>query len=418
MSVVIHIEKLSKIYDLGLVGTGTLSKDLNRTWAKLRGRPDPYSTLAEINDRTTKSSSNTVFALKDINLTVVKGEVLGIIGKNGAGKSTLLKVLSQITSPTTGTIKIKGRVASLLEVGTGMHPEMTARQNIYLNGSLMGMRRHEINSKIEEIVDFAGIAKYIDTPIKRFSSGMQVRLGFAVAAFLDPEILIVDEVLAVGDAEFQKKAIGKMRDVSQGEGRTVLFVSHNLNSVKTLCNKSIVLDKGSIVYEGSSENGVQFYLNNNSNKSFETLSFEKIVIDGMSLEIESIKLLDYLGNLNATFKNTTKNKIEFNFVLESIRPIGVILQFKDEEDNYLFVSSYQINTKKENSRVLLNCELPSHFFNQGNFRINLLISQSNKIIYSIENILTFQIEMEYEMNQTWFEKTKGPLKPKLKWFES
>ena len=418
MSVVIHIEKLSKIYDLGMVGTGTLSKDLNRTWAKLRGRPDPYSTIAEINDRTTKSSSNTVFALKDINLTVVKGEVLGIIGKNGAGKSTLLKVLSQITSPTTGTIKMKGRVASLLEVGTGMHPEMTARQNIYLNGSLMGMRRHEINSKIEEIVDFAGIAKYIDTPIKRFSSGMQVRLGFAVAAFLDPEILIVDEVLAVGDAEFQKKAIGKMRDVSQGEGRTVLFVSHNLNSVKTLCNKSIVLDKGSIVYEGSSENGVQFYLNNNSNKSFETLSFEKIVRDGMSLEIESIKLLDYLGNLNATFKNTTKNKIEFNFVLESIRPIGVILQFKDEEDNYLFVSSYQINTKKENSRVLLNCELPSHFFNQGNFRINLLISQSNKIIYSIENILTFQIEMEYEMNQTWFEKTKGPLKPKLKWFES
>lgn len=418
MSSVIHIENLSKIYDLGLVGTGTLSKDLNRSWAKLRGKPDPYATIAEINDRTKKSSTNTVFALRDINISVGQGEVLGIIGKNGAGKSTLLKILSQITSPTTGTIKMKGRVASLLEVGTGMHPEMTARQNIYLNGSLMGMRRHEINSKIDEIVDFAGIGKYIDTPIKRFSSGMQVRLGFAVAAFLDPEILIVDEVLAVGDAEFQKKAIGKMRDVSQGEGRTVLFVSHNLNSVKTLCNKSIVLDKGSIVYEGSSENGVQFYLNNNSNKSFEILSVEKIVRDGMSLEIESIKLFDYLGNLNSTFKNTTKNKIEFSFLLESVRPIGVILQFKDEEDNYLFVSSYQINAKKEISKVLLTCEIPSHFFNQGNFRINLLISQSNKIIYSMENILSFQIEMELEMNKTWFGKSKGPLKPKLKWLES
>ncbi|MEJ6685943.1 MAG: ABC transporter ATP-binding protein, partial [Crocinitomicaceae bacterium] len=224
MSKVIKIENLSKIYDLGLVGTGTLSKDLNRTWAKLRGKPDPYATLIELNDRTKKSSANMVYALKDINFSVEQGEVLGIIGKNGAGKSTLLKILSQITSPSTGSIKMKGRVASLLEVGTGMHPEMTARQNIYLNGSLMGMRRHEITSKLDEIIDFAGITKYIDTPTKRFSSGMTVRLGFAIAAFLEPEILIVDEVLAVGDAEFQKKAIGKMQDVSKGEGRTVLFV--------------------------------------------------------------------------------------------------------------------------------------------------------------------------------------------------
>ena len=238
MQKVIQIDNISKMYNLGLVGTGTISKDLNRTWAKILGKPDPYATLAELNDRTKKSTSGIVKALYDINFSVEQGDVLGIIGKNGAGKSTLLKILSQITSPSTGEIKIKGRVASLLEVGTGMHPEMTARQNIYLNGSLMGMRRHEITRKLNEIVDFAGINKYIDTPTKRFSSGMLVRLGFAVAAFLEPEILIVDEVLAVGDAEFQQKAIGKMKDVSATEGRTVLFVSHNMAAVKSPMHKS------------------------------------------------------------------------------------------------------------------------------------------------------------------------------------
>ncbi len=256
---VIRVENLSKMYDLGLVGTGTLSKDLNRAWARMRGKPDPYAKLAELNDRTVGSKSDTVWALKDINFEVKQGEVLGIIGKNGAGKSTLLKILSQITAPTEGSVKIKGRVASLLEVGTGMHPEMTARQNIYLNGSIMGMRRREITSKLDEIIDFAGIAKYVDTPIKRFSSGMQVRLGFAVAAFLEPEILIVDEVLAVGDAEFQKKAIGKMQDVSQSQGRTVLFVSHNLSSIRHLCEKGILLHAGQVMYHGSATLAIEKY---------------------------------------------------------------------------------------------------------------------------------------------------------------
>lgn len=266
MSKVIEINNLSKVYDLGLVGTGSLAKDLNRGWAKLRNKPDPYATLVELNDRTKKSSSNMVYALKDINFSVEQGEVLGIIGKNGAGKSTLLKILSQITSPSTGYIKMKGRVASLLEVGTGMHPEMTARQNIYLNGSLMGMRRHEITSKLDEIVDFAGIEKYLDTPIKRFSSGMTVRLGFAIAAFLEPEILIVDEVLAVGDAEFQKKAIGKMQEVSKGEGRTVLFVSHNMISVKKLCSSTLILENGKIKYTGTTEKTINKYINSNVKK--------------------------------------------------------------------------------------------------------------------------------------------------------
>ena len=263
MSKVIEIENLSKVYNLGLVGTGTLYKDLNRMWAKLRGKQDPYATLAELNDRTQKSESNMVYALKDINLSVKQGEVLGIIGKNGAGKSTLLKILSQITSPTTGSIKMKGRVASLLEVGTGMHPEMTARQNIYLNGSLLGMSRREISSKFDEIVEFSGIEKYIDTPTKRFSSGMSVRLGFSIAAFLEPEILIVDEVLAVGDAEFQKKAIGKMQDVSSGKGRTVLFVSHNMGSIESLCSRAIFLKNGGLHLDGKVDHIVREYLADN-----------------------------------------------------------------------------------------------------------------------------------------------------------
>jgi lipopolysaccharide transport system ATP-binding protein len=257
---VIKVENISKMYDLGLVGTGTLSKDLNRTWARWTGKPDPYAKIAELNDRTKKSESGSVWVLKDISFEVKQGEVLGIIGKNGAGKSTLLKILSKITAPTHGQIKIKGRVASLLEVGTGMHPEMTARQNIYLNGSIMGMRRNEITAKLDEIVDFAGIGKYIDTPIKRFSSGMQVRLGFAVAAFLEPEILIVDEVLAVGDDEFQKKAIGKMQDVSKGEGRTVLFVSHNMAAVRALCTRALLLKNGTLDYEGSVDDTLNRYL--------------------------------------------------------------------------------------------------------------------------------------------------------------
>ena len=260
---VIKIESLSKIYRLGEVGTGTLSHDLNR-WFKMNilKQEDPYAAIGHVNDRTQKAEKGElVAALRDINLEVKRGEVLGIIGKNGAGKSTLLKLLSRVTSPTTGTIKTKGRIASLLEVGTGFHPEMTGRENIYMNGTIMGMRKWEIDRKLDEIVEFAGVAKYLDTPTKRYSSGMSVRLGFAVAAFLEPEILIVDEVLAVGDAEFQKKAIGKMKDVSSGQGRTVLFVSHNMASIKTLCSKAIILENGTLTFEGDTEAAVSKYLN-------------------------------------------------------------------------------------------------------------------------------------------------------------
>ena len=260
MSVAIKLENISKQYRLGQVGTGTISHDLNRWWHRVRGKEDPYSQVGQENRRDQAAESEYVWALKDINLEVEQGEVLGIIGANGAGKSTLLKLISRITSPTTGAIKAKGRIASLLEVGTGMHPEMTARENIYLNGSLLGMRRHEITKKFDDIVDFAGCRMYVDTPVKRYSSGMRVRLAFAVAAFLEPEILIVDEVLAVGDAEFQKRAIGKMKEVSQGGGRTVLFVSHNMDSIVQLCPRSALLRNGTIENVGDSEATITAYI--------------------------------------------------------------------------------------------------------------------------------------------------------------
>ena len=235
----IRAENISKQYRLGEVGTGTLTHDLNRAWAKLRGKEDPFLKIGDSNDRSTKGESDYVWSLKDINFEIEKGDAVGIIGRNGAGKSTLLKLLSRVTKPTTGHFEVQGRIASLLEVGTGFNPEMTGRENIFLNGAILGMRRQEIKRKFDEIVDFAGVERYIDTPVKRYSSGMYVRLAFAVAAHLESEILIVDEVLAVGDAEFQKKCLGKMGDVSKGEGRTVLFVSHNIGAVKTLCDKGI-----------------------------------------------------------------------------------------------------------------------------------------------------------------------------------
>ena len=261
----IEFDQVGKLYRLGQVGTGTLSHDLNRWWqTRILGREDPYLRVGETNDRARKGSSDFVWALRDISFNVAEGEVVGIIGKNGAGKSTLLKLLSCVTAPTTGEIRTRGRIASLLEVGTGFHQEMTGRENIFMNGTIMGMTRAEINAKLDAIVDFAGVERYLDTPVKRYSSGMTVRLGFAVAAFLEPEILVVDEVLAVGDAEFQKKAIGKMQDVSRGEGRTVLFVSHNMAAVRSLCNKGIVLDNGMIAYQGTTEDAIESYLNRSS----------------------------------------------------------------------------------------------------------------------------------------------------------
>jgi lipopolysaccharide transport system ATP-binding protein len=244
--IAIKVENLSKAYQLGDFSTGTLSNDINRWWALFRGKEDPFLKIGEANDRAVKGTTGIAWSLKDINFEIKQGDAVGIIGRNGAGKSTLLKLLSRVTSPTTGSIKIRGRIASLLEVGTGFHPDLTGRENIYLNGAILGMRKAEIKRQFDAIVDFAGVDRYIDTPVKRYSSGMYVRLAFAVAAHLQSETLIVDEVLAVGDAEFQKKCLGKMNDVSKGEGRTVLFVSHNMGMINQLCSKGILLLNGEL----------------------------------------------------------------------------------------------------------------------------------------------------------------------------
>lgn len=252
-------ENISKQYRLGQVGTGTLTHDLNRFWHKVRGKEDPYLKIGESNDRSTKGGSEYVWSLQDINFEIEQGDAVGIIGRNGAGKSTLLKLLSKVTKPTTGKIYTNGRIASLLEVGTGFHPEMTGRENVFLNGAILGMTKKEITRKFDEIVDFSGVERYIDTPVKRYSSGMYVRLAFAVAAHLESEILIVDEVLAVGDADFQKKCLGKMGDVTNNQGRTILFVSHNMSSIRTLCKKGILLEQGQLKCSGSMSSIIDSY---------------------------------------------------------------------------------------------------------------------------------------------------------------
>lgn len=318
-NIAISFEHVSKMYQLGVVGTGTLSNDIKRWWAmSVLGKEDPFLKIGQTNDRATKGSSDFVYALKDIDFKVEQGDVVGIIGKNGAGKSTLLKLLSRITAPTTGTIRANGRIASLLEVGTGFHDELTGRENIYMNGTIMGMKRHEIDRKLDEIVDFAGVERYLDTPVKRYSSGMTVRLGFAVAAFLEPEILVVDEVLAVGDAEFQKKAIGKMNDVATNSGRTVLFVSHNMNSVRQLCKSGIVLKNGMVEMIGTADECVDFYVNTSVDDYY---SYSKIEDrkHRYAIETKEVEFLE-INMLNDVVNMSTDEPLRFRFVVRHNTP--------------------------------------------------------------------------------------------------
>ena len=303
MSDVIKVENLSKAYQLGSIGTGTISRDLERFWAKMRGKDDPFLKIGEENDRTKKGKSDIVWSLKDMSFDVKQGDAVGIIGRNGAGKSTLLKILSRVTAPTTGSIKVKGRVASLLEVGTGFHPELTGRENIFLNGAILGMRKSEIREKFDEMVDFAGVERYIDTPVKKYSSGMYVRLAFAVAAYLESEILIVDEVLAVGDAEFQKKCLGKMSDISQGQGRTVLFVSHNMDSIRKLCSSCIYLKNGSLSLQSSTQQAISSYLSDSDEQSN-----KRHVVEDIN---QYVKLINFQLS-----KNTFQVNDDIDFLIE------------------------------------------------------------------------------------------------------
>jgi lipopolysaccharide transport system ATP-binding protein len=381
--IAIKIENLSKQYRLGKIGTGTLSHDLKRWWTvNLMGKEDPYLKIGEANIRDKKGSSQYIWALKDINLEVKEGEVLGIIGKNGAGKSTLLKILSRVTKPTSGIISYKGRLASLLEVGTGFHPEMTGRENIYMNGSIMGMTKAGIRRKFDEIVDFAGVERYIDTPVKRYSSGMTVRLGFAIAAHLEPEILVVDEVLAVGDAEFQKKAVGKMQEVSREKGRTVLFVSHNLSAVATLCNNGIIIDKGYIIANNDNLSRlINFYLNDSV--KIENNNYWKN--DSNEFDNEYFKpnkfYISYLQN--AQFNGVLSNNDEYFINIEAeIKKIDKALTIGysiiDEKNNYIYWS-YQTDSNQDEwpkitspGSFRLKTVFPRRLLNEGRYRLELI----------------------------------------------
>jgi lipopolysaccharide transport system ATP-binding protein len=394
--VILKVENVSKLYRLGTVGTGSFGGDVQRFWkTKVLGQEDPFLKIGQVNDRTSKEKADFVWALKDINFEVKRGEIVGIIGKNGAGKSTLLKLLSRITSPTTGTIKSAGRMASLLEVGTGFHPELTGRENIFLNGAILGMTKKEIERKFDEIVDFSGCDLYIDTPTKRYSSGMTVRLGFAVAAFLDPEILVVDEVLAVGDAEFQKKAISKMQDVSRGEGKTVLFVSHNLTSVLDLCPLSILLENGKISTIDDSNKVVKKYLSINEIDKAEgyfeisykkaAFTFVKILNDKGQIQnkfsLGDSIVFQFGMNFRAPNQNAVKTAVEI------YRSDGLKVTQMIDVDSF-----FQI-TKDEAEGRIIEVTLEDVRFFPGKYAVSLYCGDMSSVeVYDYkENIINFEI---------------------------
>ncbi len=413
--IVIKAEDISKQYRLGLVGTGTVKDDMKRWWYNVRGKEDPFLKIGEANNRATKGESDYVWSLRDINFEINQGDSVGIIGRNGAGKSTLLKILSQVTQPTTGKIYTKGRIASLLEVGTGFHPEMTGRENIFLNGAILGMRKEEIKRKFDEIVDFSGVERYIDTPVKRYSSGMYVRLAFAVAAHLESEILIVDEVLAVGDAEFQKKCLGKMSDVSKGEGRTVLFVSHNMAAVKSLCNSGIVLKNGSIFYQGTAENAVANYLSGES----ESLNHKKFDKD---FDYDDFKIREISINPKGLTSDENLNEyheLEFRTSIEiKTQPERLHLTYllKDNNGEALFTFSNAGNLALKKGMNELVCSFPKGFLNIGNYYLDLyLIEDSKKTIFHEPDIMAFTIQEGPRSLGGWMGKEPGFIKPVFDW---
>ncbi|MGO4821842.1 MULTISPECIES: ABC transporter ATP-binding protein [unclassified Flavobacterium] len=397
--IILKAENISKQYRLGQVGTGTLSHDLNRWWHKIRGKENPYLKIGDTNDRSTKGESEYVWALKDINFEVERGEVLGIIGKNGAGKSTLLKILSRVTAPTTGSIKFGGRVASLLEVGTGFNGEMTGRENIFLNGAILGMTKKEIASKIDEIIAFSGCERYIDTPVKRYSSGMTVRLAFAVAAFLEPEILIIDEVLAVGDAEFQKKAIGKMQDISKQGGRTVLFVSHNMAAVKSLCTRGIVLENGGVVFDGGVEEALSRYYMSAYVDSNETpygvYDFKNHVDKNSDYGIETAELYCN-GKLSEVVYTGSQLKLKLDFV--SSRDffegeVGIVIKDLDQI-SYIGINNKHLGTsivvkEGKGSAIIIIDDFP--LFANGDYWINLYFGDDGPNYECLENAIKFKV---------------------------
>ena len=390
---VIKVEHLSKAYQIGQFGTGTISRDLERFWTtKIRGKDDPFLKIGEANDRSVKGTSNIVWSLQDINFEINQGEAVGIIGKNGAGKSTLLKLLSRVTGPTQGEIKVKGRIASLLEVGTGFHPELTGRENIYLNGAILGMRKKEISRKLDEIIAFSGVERYIDTPVKRYSSGMYVRLAFAVAAHLESEILIVDEVLAVGDAEFQKKCLGKMGEISKGQGRTVLFVSHNMAAVQNLCTTGILLEHGKIKHNGDINMIIANYLKGDEQHKIRLIDIEQRQGNKAIQFADAIVFGDKTDTvpvsgsaLNIVIKLNNPRDIR----RESIR---FDMRIDDDQGQKLsWVSTSLKNFSYSGAANEIRITYPKCPFNEGNYTATLYMTADNEVADWIDNAFTFSI---------------------------
>lgn len=395
MSIVIKARDLSKIYRLGVLSSRTISQDFNRFIARLRGKEDPFLKVNEYNVRNPKKKNSLVYALKDINFEVKEGEILGIIGKNGAGKSTLLKILSRVTSPSQGVVNIKGRIASLLEVGTGFHQELTGRENIFLNGSILGMTKNEISRKLDEIIDFSGVEKYIDTPVKRYSSGMYVRLAFAVAAHLEPEILIVDEVLAVGDVEFQKKCLGKMQEVSSEKGRTILFVSHNMGAVRMLCSRALLIEKGHIINSGNTEDIIQNYLYSNSSGKNEFISEDnnaEIFIKKISVNSDNSKTNSNEIDVRYPFKIKISYKIK-----EHINGLGLAFSVISKKGFKVFYSSCVISDLLGDSINVdglheTEVTIPENFLTPGSYYINVSIQIENIQLFDLkEHAVDFEV---------------------------
>jgi lipopolysaccharide transport system ATP-binding protein len=394
-NIVISVENLSKQYQLGLIGGKTLRDDLSRWWARARGKPDPLLKIGQ----SANGDGERIWALRDINFEVRQGEVVGIIGKNGAGKSTLLKILSRITAPTSGQVKVKGRIASLLEVGTGFHPELTGRENIYLNGSILGMRRAEIDRKLDEIVDFSGVEKFIDTPVKRYSSGMYVRLAFAVAAHLEPEILVVDEVLAVGDAEFQKKCLGKMGEVAR-EGRTVLFVSHNMDMIRGLCERSILLNHGVIQVDGFSDEIIDLYIQQIYDKTGDCRTrFEVGEMDDLPIQILKGRVLNQQGEEQCRFDAFDPIIIEIEYVVR--RTIkGANIHFELQKGGTPLFSSFDTDHHPENldnrtaGFFVSHIQLPCPLLKPDRYTVSMLPGITNvEALQILRHVLSFEVEL-------------------------
>ncbi|MCI7575413.1 MAG: ABC transporter ATP-binding protein [Bacteroidales bacterium] len=423
----IEFNHVSKQYRLGLVSTRTLSHDLNRWWqTSVLRHEDPYLKIGETNDRATKGSSEYVWALRDIDFKVEQGDVVGIIGKNGAGKSTLLKLLSRVTAPTTGTIRARGRIASLLEVGTGFHPEMTGRENIYMNGAIMGMTKAEISGKLDEIVAFSGCERYIDTPVKRYSSGMTVRLGFAIAAHLDPEILVVDEVLAVGDAEFQKKAIGKMQDISHGEGRTVLFVSHNMASVKALCKHGIILQNGQLLESGDIDPIVSRYLRgDNDIENYK--AWNEPEIKGGGFELCEIGIRKRGAGYDAVMRVDDELEMVIRYRLtRAFDNFWLTMHWKNEQGNRIFSTSGGgrcYDKCHETGEYEQRCYIPRDFLNWGNYIIDLMAVTSDGGIRHLigdrgSDVLSFTLSNKQLEIGAWMGREPGDITPKFNYTET